>query len=406
MTIEPEAPLPRFRDYLFRSLLLQSVVLALAAALLVFATNKLTEDATFERVMRATTAGAESGWHRGPLPAMPVPLQPQLQRLPTGYHELSDAGSETAVVKSLRDGVAQYSLLVVSDTDATPFISVFGLIGGLAWLLAIVQSWRLARRFSQPLEALAGRLEAGTAATPAGAQVSELHELSVRLGRLQRYNAERLAQEVSFAQSVSHELRTPITVIQGALELMARTDALSDPARTRLGRIERSLKSMRLTVETLLYLARAEQRVLQTGDAFPAALARIVDEQRLAAPADLVFELNVRGHPPGEHEWAPLLIALQTLTANAARYSRQGTVRVTVDRDGASVRDAGAGMSAEQLRRAVANQPAGGELGFAIVHRICQRCNWALGVENSRPGILVYLDFRAPYVEPQPLEHG
>lgn len=397
------------RTHILRTFLINSVLAVLAATLLAFGTNKFTEDAAFARLLnteidRLDGANALRGWHSGALAEMPQTLQPALAQLPHGEQELNRPGLEISVVKRNVKGVDHYALIALPDSESIPLIYVFVLIGLAVLLSALAISVRMARQFSSPLEKLAAKMDTASAiAQPevaddrneaTGLRVSEVEDLARRLARLKEFNNARLAQETSFAESVSHELRTPITVIQGAVELLIH-DAQPTRDDARLARIDRALKSMRLTVETLLYLAQAERALVKTEDAFPAALKRVVAEQQELASATVSIQAHVEDFPTSTHQWAPLLIALQTLLANAVRYTHSGVVSVEVGRIGARVLDTGAGMTKEEIARAVANRPSGGELGFAIVHRICDRCGWQLRIEQCAPGLCVSIDFYA-----------
>ncbi|GKT30193.1 HAMP domain-containing histidine kinase, partial [Aduncisulcus paluster] len=70
-----------------------------------------------------------------------------------------------------------------------------------------------------------------------------------------------IKREKDFTRDVSHELRTPLSVIKGALELIRLSHSSKSPEMQKpLGRIERSVKDMEETIETLLWIAREENK--------------------------------------------------------------------------------------------------------------------------------------------------
>ncbi len=87
-----------------------------------------------------------------------------------------------------------------------------------------------------------------------------------------------------------------------------------------------------------------------------------------------------------------IAIALTNLLRNALTYSRDGVVEVTVGPDSVSVRDSGAGMSAEDLKRVFepffrgdaskVHAASGHGLGLAIVRRLVDQFGWSLDLAS------------------------
>ena len=72
--------------------------------------------------------------------------------------------------------------------------------------------------------------------------------------------AEKLLQQQRFINDVSHELRTPLTIIRGYVELLESCGA-NDPElfNEAVTSIKKSAQNMQHLIESLLFLARADQ---------------------------------------------------------------------------------------------------------------------------------------------------
>lgn len=141
----------------------------------------------------------------------------------------------------LRDGTARRLLAVVVLTRDGPL----GVAVVLPWLvlclvavllLAVVVSWRLGRRLTQPLEQV-GQVTARIAAGDLSARVQtgpgmdqELDALGASVNSMAAALAHTQSAQRHFLLSVSHELRTPLTAIRGFAEAL-EDGATTDPPR-------------------------------------------------------------------------------------------------------------------------------------------------------------------------------
>ncbi len=386
------------REYIFRHFMLYSAAVVGGAALLVFATHKFTEDAAMRQLLEtlATPApGQKVGVFTGTLDAMPAMYRSRLADSPVGMSELPSSEGETAVYRSAD---ARFVFVrLPKDAHVAPFLLILAAGTIAALLLAILLSWRLARVFSKPVEGIVAGLTTGDE-LPYG-EISELKSLAERISSYRRDRELMLARANTFAQDVSHELRTPVTILSGALELIEADDRRNVPEtwEPRLARMRRATDSLSLTIEVLLYLSSAERRI-EVED-FTSALSTVVEQQRELAHAGVRVEMVVDEHPESSYEWAPLVVALQTLLANAVRATRSGRVRVLVGAYSAEVEDTGPGMADSELRHARSNSFDSARLGFAIVHKVCERCDWALQITSSATGLLVAIRFHEPYLK-------
>lgn len=156
-------------------------------------------------------------------------------------------------------------------------------------------------------------------------------EVAVLVAALDAY-ADRLVsfveRERQFTRDASHELRTPLAVFRANLELLV--SQIGD--RPLIRRMEDTVEDMEATLETLLMLARTEQRQPDNEDVIVNDLAVNLME-RLSPLADRKqIRLQVRQtalltvHSPE----VALTIVLTNLVRNAINYSGSGDVTILV----------------------------------------------------------------------------
>ena len=195
-------------------------------------------------------------------------------------------------------------------------------------------------------------------------------------------------RERSFTADASHELRTPLAVIQGALEVLQQDPRTANSAP--LTRIERASRQMAELIESLLFLARDEDRShdgVEPDCRAESVVSEVIDayrpmlgNKRLQVPAlDACRVAAPR---------IALVIVFGNLLRNALRHGGD-TVRVTLADGVLSVADDGDGMGREQLQHAFERgyrngQGAGLGLGLYLVKRVADRYDWPLRL-TSRP---------------------
>lgn len=211
------------------------------------------------------------------------------------------------------------------------------------------------------------------------------------LGRAQAIEAAQRAVDArtKFLGMVSHELRAPLQSIVSALDVLETRHALPEQSQV-TRRIRRSANELGGQLHDLLTLARDQiGRVEVRPDVFDAAelVREVVAEAR---PEALTQGLTLTAKLPGD---AVLVFAdsvrtrqvLQSLIANAMRYTRQGAVTVTLrDFDEQAnrlvfvVSDTGPGLP-DALRASLGNALGAGPprhtgggrgIGLAVVHTL------------------------------------
>jgi signal transduction histidine kinase len=156
-----------------------------------------------------------------------------------------------------------------------------GLVGALSLLavsVAIGLAFFQVRRFTRPLEELAGaaaRLGSGDA-RPLGLRygLPELDQVAEGLDGSARRVSDLLTAEREFASDASHQLRTPLTALSMRLEEITLTDdpdTVKEEANVALTQVERLTD----VVERLLTNARDPR----TGSAVPFDLDEVIQQQ-------------------------------------------------------------------------------------------------------------------------------
>lgn len=354
------------------------------------------------RTINPQATPAESSLLRGIfLPA------PQLKR----YPELS--GEMTALEFRTIDD-ADYSVLF-AQVDGRPFALLYDrsyiksnmaslallllLATGGMTLLSFVVGYQLSRRVVQPIVRLlddvtfrAGQRsipEEGIGFSDQGYPPDEIGRLVRELDRFSHRLYEFVQRESYFAADVSHELRTPVAVISGAAEVLAEVPGLDEPVRQRISVIHRNAVRMSQILEAMLILAKEER-----SDADPSCNLADVAEEVVAdclpalrgRPVTIRTEIAERVVLPVERSLAYVLVS--NILRNACAYTREGMVRVILERDRLVIADTGIGIPEDRFpellqRHSKGEGSTGHGLGLSIVARISERLRWQIAVESS-----------------------
>jgi len=179
----------------------------------------------------------------------------------------------------------------------------------------------------------------------------------------------------AFAADVAHELRTPLTLL--SLEL----DRLDHPLAPRL---KGDVATMRRLIEQLMLLAQIDAESIAHTPLEDICLATVSGEVVAALAPGIIAEgksiaLDDQGAPTVLGRGEAIAAALRNLVENAVRVTPAGGVISVCVGPGPTigVRDGGAGLDPEQLRRLTRRHSradhaskTGAGLGLAIVDRI------------------------------------
>lgn len=209
-----------------------------------------------------------------------------------------------------------------------------------------------------------------------------------------------------FLAKVSHELRSPLQIAVSSAEVLKRMGELPPQARKFVDRVGQAVASQARMINDLLDLSRILSGkmhiALEAVDPM-LPLVRILDHWKTVAN-DRGFRLIAQGLDAGEvivqADPTRLEQVYANLIDNALRFSPPGgSVVLTSERDGERwrlrVRDAGPGLTREELRRIfepfaqAQNQPRSGKglgLGLAIVASLMDAFGGRVWAESAGPG--------------------
>jgi two-component system OmpR family sensor kinase len=277
-----------------------------------------------------------------------------------------------------------------------PFLASLVLAGLGGAALAVVLSYLLARRLTQPIGELAAATRRVSSGAP-GIEVpihgdDELADLGRSFNQMSLELAHAQESQQRFLESVSHELKTPLTSIRGYAE--ALDEGAVSPAEG--GRvIGAEANRLERLVSDLLDLARLNRTGFAVGSErvdLGSIAAQAIDRHLPRARAIDVrlssssSSSSSSSHPSSSTAWAVgdadrVLQATSNLIENALRLTPPGgSVTVRADQGQITVRDTGPGLADTDLPHAFerfylydryrSERPVGSGLGLAIVKEL------------------------------------
>jgi len=202
-----------------------------------------------------------------------------------------------------------------------------------------------------------------------------------------------------FLASVSHDLRTPLNVILGYTDLLADETfgpVTRDQSDT-LARIRRTGNAQLALIDDLLDLSRIEQGKL-TCQLHPVHVGELVGSLQemmdaLLRDRPIAFEVDVAPDAVACTDPERLHQVLVNLLANAAKFTREGRVRLSALRESdlveIRVADTGGGMDRAMARQAVepfvrgSEAGAGTGLGLAIVSSLLRMLGGRMHIDSA-----------------------
>lgn len=235
----------------------------------------------------------------------------------------------------------------------------------------------------------------------------------VLLGAIAKQTTARAAAEQAntaksrFLATMSHELRTPLNAIIGYAELIEE-DAERGPIAEDAGKVRSSARQLLSVIDVILDLSKLESGAIALEREHVDADA-VLEHLRETAPALAAANANTlsieAAAPLG---WAEIDLrrlhqCLMHLVSNAAKFTRNGAIRVSAARDIAEgrvrlsfiVADTGIGIGPEQQARIFEpfeqadgdsdRRYEGAGLGLTLVRRLAQLMGGDVSVESA-PG--------------------
>jgi signal transduction histidine kinase len=279
------------------------------------------------------------------------------------------------------------------------------LVAATGLLATLALGALLLRRLTRPLQQLAARMQAYSAAAPQTAAPrapplavgDEVHAIAQAYDGMTRrieHQAAREARQTAshreMMASVAHDLRTPLTALHGHLEALA-ADAPARSGRMLGAALAQSDKVRRLSQQLfeLATLQSTDQVLHRERFSLDELVTDAVQKFDLGqGPAPVVLSGTSTGRLELDGDLQLVERALTNLIDNALRHAPGPLpVRVSLQRDGAQaqvlVEDAGPGLSDELVQRLAQGRslrdppmrrPGGGigGLGLAIAQRVAQ----------------------------------
>jgi signal transduction histidine kinase len=336
---------------------------------------------------------------------LPATIRDKAAALPDGTHVLYEYQQYdyTLLIATLDDGERIYLLMFDAKIEVSTqrfnqlFTAILIVAGVLLTVLGAALGFLTARRIILPIVGLAqwvGAIRPEGHIPPLDerfASDDEVGFLATTIAGLARRVRAFIDRESRFTRNASHELRTPVAVMKGALQVVERLPAGSEPQlRPPLARMRRALHDMESLINAFLWLAREQADPSQHCQL--AAIVRHAVEQHhyLAEKKALTVTTMITAEPIIRAPEAVVYIAVSNLLRNALQYTDSGTIHVRVDGHGVTVTDSGAGIDAALLARIAQPHVQGPRsegfgLGVSIVTEICERFGWQLALAST-PG--------------------
>jgi signal transduction histidine kinase len=250
-------------------------------------------------------------------------------------------------------------------------------------------------------------------------------ELVEANGQLEKKSVELAQASLSksqFLANMSHELRTPLNAIIGFSEMLAEDDALSPQQGEDLGKITSAARHLLALINDILDLSKVEAGKLEVNLETFDLHALVRDVEATIQPLllkngnrlEVAFESERHELHADSRKVRQILF---NLLSNAAKFTRQGVVRLDVkDRDEAgtlwralTVKDSGIGMTREQVGRlfqafmqadsTTSKQYGGTGLGLVLSRQFARMMGGDITVE-SEPGKGTTFEVRLPELLP------
>ncbi|GAB2515334.1 sensor histidine kinase [Microbulbifer agarilyticus] len=406
----------RLQDKIFRTFVLQGLLIGFAVILGVLLTNWLLSHLLVQEALERETAHYWQLVEENPSVQLSNSLNLQGYLFPRdasafpwrmatdvadGYHEVK-ADEFNSLYVSSRGG--QRMFLFFNRSGVNSLISLYGLVPLVVVLLLLYLvlwfSYLRARRAVSPTIELARLInmlpeEKGEVDLADLLPMSLDTEVAMLVDAIEHYRgriARFVDRERAFSRDASHELRTPITVIAMSAELLAAKPGLAQEDRKLVDRVQRACHDMQELIDAFLALSREQ------GDGLRAERVDVCDLiarehegiTQLAEQKGIAVELVCHSSLLLHANKRVISILVGNLIRNAVNYTDRGKVVVRVGDGQVQVIDSGRGISEEKLASIYEPYVRGGEqsrsgygVGLAIVKRLCEQNGWRVSLDSE-----------------------
>ena len=345
---------------------------------------------------------------------LPLKLPLNYANLEDGVHDLIEDGKQLKVAVNKRhyvDGNEVWGFVIFDVTTPkkenrlvysvlAAFFFGFSII---AYFLAIFISKKILKPLSDLSQMVQNQDVSGKKLSPYFAN-DEVGQLAQAFDEHEEMLTDIVKRDKEFNADVSHELRTPLAVISSTTELILQQPGIDDKTQLRLNRIERAVKQSTELTETLLLLAREEQK--NEDDLERTQVGALIKE--ILENFEATIKLKKLNINVEEKDWlqvkapsAVVSVALSNLIGNAIKYTPQGTINIILLKDSVKVIDQGVGIEDKEMSqifdrhyRGESVTSKGSGLGLAIVKRLCELYNWDVIIhKNDIKGLTAELKF-------------
>ncbi len=304
------------------------------------------------------------------------------------------------LTQRLTFGGRAYDILLATSLDSVSHIrrlvvKALAVASPIALLLACCGGFFIARRALRPVNAINAAAASITVhdlqtRIPTTGSGDALDRLASTFNEMLSRLETSVARIEQFSADASHELRTPLTVIRTTAELALRHGRTPEDYRRDLQEIQDEAERLTSLISVMLTLAREDggnSVPMAEFDLIPMVRSTCCHFEAAAREKGLTFSLDLSEPTLRVHGNEPAVRRLlSSLLDNALDHTREGSIGVSVVRNGAfvrlAVRDTGDGISKDALDHVFdrffrADKSRGGDghhagLGLSIAKRIAE----------------------------------
>lgn len=219
------------------------------------------------------------------------------------------------------------------------------------------------------------------------------------------YQETRKANEMKdlFTNMIAHELRAPLTAMRGYASMIRERTDISDDVRAQALRIEDAAGRLVVIVSDLLDVARIQSGRLSIEPAevaLPSLITSVLDALQVSAKEKgiIMQSEGMHGDTKIIGDGKRLHQALTNVVSNAIKYTREGTITVSLeeraDRVEIRVKDTGMGIASEDQKKLFApffrvsssevSSITGTGLGMWITKQLIELMKGSIGIESIK----------------------
>ncbi|WP_316817190.1 HAMP domain-containing sensor histidine kinase [Pedobacter nyackensis] len=212
--------------------------------------------------------------------------------------------------------------------------------------------------------------------------ITEFEVMNTSINKLIESNVAVFRQQKEFTENASHELQTPLAVVQGKLDLLIQSDAITaeqsviiEETNNALSRISRINKNLLLLakIENQQFLEKEKINLAEPLQEILELLSDMLEDKLLYL--DLSQDCFVEGNR------ILVEIMLTNLLVNSIRHTGpKAQINISLKTDRLVISNTGSStLETEKLFKrfsSAAIQTPGSGLGLSIVKEICKRYNW------------------------------